>query len=175
MTTAKLKTRSEDYRLRNKLVGYLRCGGYRGADSEGFHLIEVTCRPCGSVWIERARRVWMGHVTNCGCQGHDLRTIQMWLCVTRNRKETKSLNALRAYVDTATLDMLREPYYPDDWNVYWRFRNDVGLAPSGQHVLDVKSKQWQLPDPAYDPLAEWAVLPDVIDQPDWLIRLDEVE
>ena len=99
----------------------------------------------------------------------------MWLCVTRNRKETKSLNALRAFVDTATLDMLREPDYPDDWNVYWRFRNDVGLAPSGQHVLDVKSKQWQLPDPAYDPLAEWAVLPDVIDQPDWLIRLDEVE
>ena len=171
--TAKLKVKLEDYRLRNKPVGYLQCGNYRNTDSEGYHLVEVTCRPCGKRWLERARRLWKGHVTQCGCQGSDLQTIRMWLHITRDKtrpthaseQQTALLNEWVRIPDHCLLDNPPEPDYPDHWLMYWRFRADVGLAPSEEHVLDVVMGRWSWVK-REDALHQWVDMSRVIDLPD---------
>ncbi len=168
----KLRIKVEDYRLRNRNCGYLRCGGYARPDSDGYHTIHVVCRPCGKAWVERARKVWQGVVTNCGCMGSDEQTIRQWLYVTQS-KYWRLRSALERYnkpIDphqhltildiadlenerTADIDKALTNDYPDDWRFYWRFRRDVGLAPSSHHVLrkvsDVDSSN-------RDPLGELA-------------------
>ena len=145
-------------------------------DSEGYHLIEVTCRPCGKQWLERARRLWKGHVTQCGCQGSDLQTIKMWLYVTRDKTRPTPASAQRLaainnwvnLTDESDHDLLDNPIvqdYPEHWLMYWRFRADVGLAPSEEHWLDLVLGRWEWVKKQHA-LDAWVDMSRVIDLPD---------